>query len=152
VEANLITANGLGWSPDRSVFYHTDSIRKQIYAYDYDSADSAIANRRVLVDSSLDEGVPDGLAVDSDGCIWSARWDGWKITRYDPAGARMLDIPMPVARPTSCAFGDDDLRTLYITSACHGLSASSRGEHRLAGDLFRIHTEVRGQKEYPFAG
>ncbi len=150
VEKDIITSNGLGWSPDRRVFYYTDSIRRTIYAYAYDAASGTIAGRRAFVSSEGEPGVPDGLAVDAEGCVWSARWDGWKLARYDPRGKKMLEVPMPVARPTSCAFGGPGLDTLYVTSAAHGLSPAHRRAHPQSGDLFRLHPGVRGQREHLF--
>ena len=152
VQDDVIISNGLGWSPDRQTFYHTDSVRKAIYAYDYDELGGGIANRRVLVDSQDEEGVPDGLCVDTDGCIWSARWNGWRVTRYDPEGGRMLDIPMPVAQPTSCAFGGPNLSDLYVTSGRVDLSEQHLRDNPTSGDLFVIPTDVTGQTEYLFAG
>ncbi|MEM7346741.1 MAG: SMP-30/gluconolactonase/LRE family protein [Chloroflexota bacterium] len=97
-------------------------------------------------------GVPDGLTVDDEGFIWSARWDGWKITRYDPDGQVERVISMPVQRPTSCIFGGADLNQLYITSASRGLSAAELKQQPQAGDLFRLQTDVTGWVEPKFLG
>lgn len=150
VEWNITTSNGLGWNPDELAFYYTDSMRKAIYRYDYDKDSGAISNRKILVDSQDEEGVPDGLAVDAEGCIWSARWNGWKVTRYDPDGKRMLEMPIPVAKPTSCAFGGPDLRDLYITSARYGLDEAHLRNHPDSGNLFVCHTDIKGQIENSF--
>jgi len=125
---------------------------KKIYAYDYDPGSGAITDRRVFVDSDREPGAPDGLVVDSEGCLRSARWDGWKILRYDPAGLKMFEVSLPVARPTICAFGGEDRKSLYITSASHGLSSGHLRHHPLSGDLFCIHAGAGGQEEYLFAG
>jgi L-arabinonolactonase len=148
-ESSVRISNGIGWSPDQSRMYYTDSLTKRIDVYEYDSGTGAIANRRPFVDPADEPGVPDGLAVDSQGCVWSARWDGWKVTRYDPDGAVMQEISMPVQRPTSCAFGGEDLTELFITSAWTGLDRSDK-QHEAAGGLFRLHAGVRGQEEYLF--
>lgn len=152
VQDATITSNGLGWSPDGRSFYYTDSIRKTIYAYDYDASQDTIANRRVFVDSKEDDGVPDGLCIDSEGCLWSARWNGWKVTKYDPAGKRILDIPMPVAKPTSCTFGGVSLSDLFITSARVGLSDRHLIEKPQSGSLFVVPTNSKGQIENRFSG
>ena len=151
VEWNVITSNGLGWSPDLRKFYYTDSIRKAIYSYDYDRETGAIAHRAVLIDSQAENGVPDGLAVDSEGCIWTARFNGWNVTRYDPSGKKMVELRTPVAKPTSCAFGGPDLTDLYITTARYGLDEAHLKAHPESGDLFVCHTGIRGQAEYSFA-
>ncbi len=151
VEWNITTSNGLGWSPDGLKLYYTDSIRKAIYRYDYDRESGAIANREVLIDSQEEDGVPDGLAVDSEGCIWSARFNGWNVTRYDPNGKKIVTLRAPVAKPTSCTFGGANLQDLYITTARYGLDEAHLGKFPQSGDLFVCHTGVRGQIERSFS-
>lgn len=132
--------------------YYTDSPLRIIYAYDFDLVSGSIDNRREFVRVPVDEGFPDGLTVDSEGFIWSAHWDGWRITRYDPEGKVERVIPLPVQRPTSCAFGGADLNQLYITSAWSGLKEVDRQKQPLAGDLLRIQTNIAGQVENEFLG
>ena len=124
--------------------YFTDTLRYAVYAFDFDGPSGEISNRRVLISTEGEEGVPDGLAVDRDGCIWSARWGGWKIIRYDPHGQMMQEIPVPVQQPTSCTFGGPDFKDLYITSAWTELSAQERSSQPHAGDLFRLQVETPG--------
>lgn len=152
METDIGISNGIDWSPDGKTMYFTDSPRKVIYVYDYDPDSGEIENRRTWVDSNEEAGVPDGLCVDSAGCIWSARWDGWRIIRYDPQGQRMLDIPLPVQRPTSCAFGGTDLQTLFITSAWSGLTKRERHQQPFAGDLFIVQPDEPGQEPNRFKG
>jgi len=142
-------SNGIGWSPDCTRMYYTDSFLKRIDVYDYDRASACISNRRTFIDTSDEPGVPDGLAVDSEGCVWSARWDGWKITRYSPNGGVLKEIPVPAQRPTSCTFGGPDMKDLFITSAWTGLPQDDP-KHAAAGSLFHLHTKTAGQAEYLF--
>lgn len=151
METGVTIANGIGWSPNQTTMYFTDSVPKIIYAYDFDPATGAIENRRPFVHTPDEPGVPDGLTVDSDGFIWSARWDGWKITRYDPDGRIEREIALPVQRPTSCAFGGPALDELYITSARIGLDEAAVNQQPLAGDLLRLHTDVKGMVEPAFS-
>jgi sugar lactone lactonase YvrE len=151
METGVIISNGIGWSPDNRTMYYADSPRKVIYAYDYDAASGGIANRRALVQDE-DPGVPDGLTVDEEGFIWSARWGGWCLNRYDPAGQLERKIAMPVEFPTSCIFGGPDLDTLYITSAWTELGEAGRADRPLDGDLFSLKTAVRGMPEPQFGG
>jgi len=110
-------ANGLGFSPQYDTLYFTDSAARRIYAYDYDQHSGDVRNRRVLVQVPADEGLPDGLAVDAEGYIWSAQWYGSCVARYDPDGKRERRIETP-AKQTSCAtFGGEEMNTLFITSA-----------------------------------
>jgi sugar lactone lactonase YvrE len=150
VEWNIITSNGLGWSPDGSAFYYTDSIQKKIFRYDYDRDTGAIANRTVFIDSGNEQGVPDGFTIDAEGCLWSARFNGWTIARYDPTGKKMLELKLPVAKPTSCTFGGPDLTELYITTTRYGLDEAQLKDQPQSGDLFICHTGIRGQAEYFF--
>jgi len=149
-ESGIRISNGIGWSPDHKRMYYTDSLSRRIDVFDYDMECADISNRRCFADFSREESVPDGLAVDSEGCVWSAHWDGWKVTRSDPDGKLMSEIRLPVQRPTSCAFGGPDLQDLYITCAWTGLDRS-RPEHAAAGALFCLHTAVCGQVEYLFS-
>lgn len=152
METNLTISNGLGWSPDETTFYLTDSQKGQIYAYRFDAATGSIEDRRVLIDLS-EEGVePDGMAIDSDGCIWSALWNGWCVARFDPQGQEMLRVQLPVQCPTCCAFGGEDLNELYITTASIGLSQQEIEKGFYAGDIFCVQTDVKGLPSNHFGG
>jgi sugar lactone lactonase YvrE len=144
--------NGLGWSPDDTRMYFTDSGKRKIWVYDYDIEAGRIRNRRLFAETTEETGVPDGLAVDSEGYVWSANWDGWSITRYAPDGQVDKIVSLPVPRPTSCAFGGPDMTTLYITTARIRLSASLLSEAPLSGSVLAVETGVRGQVEPRFAG
>jgi sugar lactone lactonase YvrE len=148
----LTISNGLGWSPDRSTFYLTDSPLKTIYAFDFDLQSGSISKQRVLVDLTAESFYPDGLTVDQDGCIWSAMWDGWCVIRFDPSGKEMMRVMMPVVRPTACTFGGEDLTTLYITTASVGLSEEEIQKSFYSGDLFSLSTSTSGLPTYHFRG
>lgn len=152
MEKGLTISNGIGWSPDNRTMYLTDTPRNVIYAYDFDPATGAIANRRPFVSSPDEPGGPDGLAVDGEGGVWSARWGGWKVTRYDPAGVVEREIRLPVECPTSCAFGGAGLDELYITSAWTGVDPAYRPAQPWAGDLFRVRVGIQGLPEHQYAG
>jgi sugar lactone lactonase YvrE len=152
METGITVSNGIGWSPDHTIMYYTDTRRHVIYAYDYDEATGAITNRRPFVHTPDEAGVPDGLAVDSEGYVWSARWGGWKVIRYDPSGRKVLELPMPVEYPSSCTFGGAQLDDLYITSARTRLTDEERKSHPLAGGLFRVKVNVKGQRASLFRG
>ncbi len=144
LQTGLTISNGLGWSPDDKTFYLTDSPLQTIYAYDFDFESGNISNRRVLIDLKAESFFPDGLTIDKDGCIWSAMWDGWCVIQFDPNGKEMRRVMMPVQRPTSCTFGDKDLKTLYITTASVGLSEAEIQNSFYSGDLFSLQTDTSG--------
>ena len=150
METGIQISNGIGWSPDQKTMYYTDSPLRVIYAYDFDFDSGSISNRRDFVKVPVEDGLPDGLTVDSEGFVWSAHWDGWRLTRYDQKGKIERVVYLPVQRPTSCTFGGRDLDQLFITSAWTGFTEAERQEQPLAGDLFMVQAEVKGQKEYEF--
>jgi L-arabinonolactonase len=148
----FICSNGLGWSPDNRTMYFTDSMVRTIWSYEFDPATGSLGERRVFTKLAESDGFPDGLTVDSDGFVWSAVWDGWRVVRYAPDGTIERTIHMPVQRPSSCMFGGPDLKTLYITSACVELGWDALKKGPLAGSLFALSTEVVGLPEAPFGG
>jgi sugar lactone lactonase YvrE len=144
----LGVSNGVGWSPDGTTMYHTDSTTRTIRAYAFDAAAGTIDDGRTFVVD--DDCYPDGLTVDADGYVWSAKWDGWRVVRYDPAGKIDRVLPMPVQRPTAVAFGGPELDRLYVTSARANLSPSALAAGPLAGALLVIDDlDVRGRPEPP---
>ena len=149
VLSDIGISNGLGWSPDNAVFYYTDSFEKTIWAFDYDAVTGKIGNKREFVKIQKDF-VPDGLTVDSDGYIWSAKWDGWKVVRYNPEGFIDLEIRLSVQRPTSCTFGTNSYKTLFITSAKVGLSHEEQKRQPLAGSIFMVEVNIKGIPEPMF--
>jgi len=152
MQSDTHVSNGLGWSPDDRTFYFTDSAKRVIYAYEFDIASGELANRRTFATVAADGGVPDGLTVDADGFVWSAQWDGWCLTRYDPDGKIDRVITLPVPRPTSCTFGGPDLSTLYITTARVRLSSQQLKEAPLSGSVLAMDTAFMGQEETCFGG
>jgi sugar lactone lactonase YvrE len=148
----ITVANGLAWSPDDHTMYFADSYVRTIFSFESDPDTGAIGNRRVFTELPAGTGVPDGATVDAEGFLWSANFDGGCITRYAPDGRVDRVIRMPVARPTSCAFGGDDLSTLYVTSASSGLDAEQLAASPHAGGIFALEAGVRGLPEPRFAG
>ena len=149
---DVMLSNGIGWSPDQKIMYFSDTGRRQILKFDYDLSSGAIHNRQIYTGFLDDDGSPDGLTVDSEGCVWCAMWDGAKVIRFSPAGERLSEVAMPVSRVTSCAFGGERLDELYITTASFALSPEERQRQPLAGDLFRLKTDTTGLPEPLFAG
>lgn len=135
--------NGIGWSLDGQTMYFTDSSTSTIYAYAFEPEIGRISDRRALIDSSNRPGVPDGLTVDAEGHIWSARWGAGCVERYDPSGALVQTVRVPAMYPTSVAFGGPNLTDLYITSALFELPREERHNYPLDGDLFRYSSTTK---------
>ncbi|NQX13856.1 SMP-30/gluconolactonase/LRE family protein [Microbacteriaceae bacterium VKM Ac-2855] len=141
----VTVANGLGWSPDGTRMFFTDSPARTIWTYDYDeSAGVPLHPRPFVVDDA--DGFPDGLTVDTDGCIWSARWNGGRLVRYRPNGEIDRDIELPIRKPTSLAFAGADLRTLVVTSA-----SLEPDDGELAGLVLLLDVDAQGIAEAPIA-
>ena len=151
IDGQYRVTNGPAFSPDGSVMYHNDSARQITYAFDID-ASGAASNKRTFLQFGKGDGFPDGMTVDSEGCLWIAFWDGWCLRRYAPDGDWIETVKMPVQRPTSCKFGGPDLDRLYITSASIGLDEEALRMQPNAGGLFMVMPGVRGLADVPFAG
>jgi sugar lactone lactonase YvrE len=132
-------SNGLCWSKDRRTFYFIDTGTYEIVSFDYNELTGGIFNRKVIIHVDKKDGAPDGMTIDQEGMLWIAHWDGAQITRRDPSdGRKLLTVPIPVSRPTSCTFGGANLQDLYITTASVGLSGQQLMHQALAGGLLVI--------------
>lgn len=116
VLTGLTISNGIGWSPDGATMFLVDSGTARIDAFDFDASSGDISRRRTIVAIEEPGVAPDGLTVDEDGGILVALWGGGAIRRYGLEGALLTTVPLPVDRPTSCAFGGRDRSTLFVTT------------------------------------
>jgi L-arabinonolactonase len=116
LDDDIFLSNGPCWSPDDKILYHADSIRKLIYAYDYDIAMGTATNRRPFASTEELGGIPDGATVDAEGFVWSAICEGGKVVRFRPDGRIERIIDMPVKLPGSITFGGPGLDVLYVPS------------------------------------
>ena len=140
----VLVTNTMQFSPDGGTFYTSDSAEQMILAFDHDPETGALSNRRVFA-STLEAGCyPDGSAIDAEGYLWNAQWAGSRVVRYAPDGTLDRVIELPVTRPTSCAFGGPELKTLYVTTARVGLSDAALDRQPMAGSLFAIEVDVPG--------
>lgn len=142
----LTVPNGMGFSPDHKYLYFTDSDSRSIYRFAYDIETGNLSDRQVLIVTPTGEGVPDGLTVDEEGYIWSARWDGSHLFRYTPEGQEVLRIPFPALKVSSVTFGGSDYRTIYVTTA-GGYDRAIEGSG--AGAVFSLQLDIRGVPEFP---
>ncbi|MET3926933.1 SMP-30/gluconolactonase/LRE family protein [Devosia sp. 2618] len=145
-------SNCFVWSADNTKFWFADTLDKQISRFDYDHATGALSNRQVFADTTGTGYGPDGGAMDVEGYLWVAMWDGWKVTRFAPDGSIDREVKLPVSKPTSCMFGGPDLKTLYVTSAVWDLKGDALAAQPLAGGLFAIDVGVAGLPETRFGG
>ncbi len=143
-------SNGLAWDVARRTMYYIDTPTKQIDAIDYDAATSEISNRRTI--HKIEDGIggPDGMCIDSAGNLWVALWGGRRVRCVDPTHSQVVtEIPVPANAASSCCFGGDDLKTLYITTAKLG-EGSDSSTHPHAGSIFAVRLDVPGLATVPF--
>jgi len=157
IDDGLDLCNGMGFSPDLSTFYSTDSPRHEIYKWDYDQSTRKISNKRVFAKIPSDLGIPDGMTVDAEGYVWSAIWYGGTVVRIDPDGKEERRVEFPAAQTSSAMFGGKDLNELYVTSATSGTGSTERTGWEPAGfdmnsyrggDLYRVKLDIQGKPEF----
>jgi sugar lactone lactonase YvrE len=142
-------SNGIDWTVDGTRMIYADTPTRRIDSFAFDAEHGTLSDRRTLVELP---GMPDGLTIDAEDHIWVALWDGWAVHRYRPDGTLDRVVELPVARPTSCAFGGADLADLYVTSARMGLTAGALEAQPHAGGVFVLRPGVRGRLPNRFAG
>jgi sugar lactone lactonase YvrE len=141
----LTISNGLGWSPDNKFMFLIDTPTRKVWKFSFDLERGHISDRNVAADFNDLPGVPDGMTVDSEGFIWVAHWGGWMVSRWDPYTGKLLEkVRLPVKNVSSLTFGGNNLKTIFITTAKHGLSQEEIANQPLAGSVFKLDTDVRG--------
>ena len=148
----ITISNGLAWSPDQRTLYHADTPARTISTYAFDAATGAVSGRREFAHFEDETERPDGAAVDSDGCYWTAFYRGGRVVRLSARGERLAEFPLPAMCPTMCAFGGSDLRTLYVTTARQMREADELARLPQSGGIFAMRVDVPGLPEPEFAG
>ena len=144
---DVALSNGMGFTPDRTRMYYTDTRKQTIWLFDYDEATGELSNRRPfdVVPAEEGEGHPDGMTVDAAGTVWSARWDGHCLVQYDTEGQELQRITFPVPKVSCVTFGGDDYTDMYVTTASVGNRAQ---DGPLAGSLFHLNLGIKGVPEF----
>ncbi|MDW0113089.1 SMP-30/gluconolactonase/LRE family protein [Sporosarcina saromensis] len=151
LESSIIISNGLAWNKDHTIMYHVDSGRNAIYEYNYDLETGTIHNRKLLYTFENDYGTPDGIAIDSNDCLYIALWGGAKVIYFNPTTCEILEeIVIPAPHVTSVTFGEKDFKTLYITTARDGLSSEQLEQYPLSGSVFKVDVPVAGIPLHPY--
>lgn len=149
-DTNYVITNGPSISPDGSTLYHVDTLKRLVYAFDLE-ARGMLSNRRIFLRIEDTTMCPDGPVVDSAGNIWISMFGGWGVYCYSSQGKLLEVIKLPVSNCTKVAFGGDDLKTMYVTTAWVGLTDEQRKQQPLAGGLFRLRVDVPGLAQNKFA-
>lgn len=140
VVAGVTISNGLDWSSDEKSMYYVDSLAYGLDRFDFEAETGELSDRQRLVEIPEELGLADGITVDEQGFIWVALHGGHAVRRYSPEGRLERTVELPVSFVTSCAFGGEDLRDLYVTTA-----VDPAHEEPLAGSIFRYRSEVGGR-------
>jgi sugar lactone lactonase YvrE len=149
----MTVSNGLGFSPDQKMMYHSDTTSHRVDRYCFDAETGQVTQPQRFQQFSTDKsasdygGRPDGAAVDSEGAYWCAMIEGARLLRFAPDGQLLQELKLPVKCPTMMAFGGEDLKTLYITSIGHGRPAQEREAYPLTGCVLSVQVDVAGREE-----
>jgi sugar lactone lactonase YvrE len=133
----VTVSNGLAWSASGGRMFYVDSPLQSIDVMDYDIESGTVSGRETFAAIPNSAGIPDGLTIDAEGCLWLALWGGSAVRRYSPEGTLIGEVELPVPRVTSCAFGGPDLDRLFITTASVGASPDDP-PRPLEGALFVV--------------
>lgn len=148
---NVSISNGIVWSPDNSKMYYIDTPTQKIVAYDFNNETGKIENPKIAVKVPQEMGSPDGMTIDSEGHIWVALWGGSSVACWNPVSGELLrTIEVPSKNVTSCAFGDKDLGTLYITTARIATNDEDLKKYPNAGGVFKTRPGAKGVEAYFF--
>ena len=139
----ITITNGPALSPDGRTLYHVDTLAGLIQTCEIGD-DGSLGPSRPFVQIRSEEGYPDGPTVDSEGCVWIGLYFGWEARRYSPAGELLERVRFPTSNITKLAFGGDDMRTVFATTAQQGLKADTLARQPEAGSLFAFRAEVPG--------
>jgi sugar lactone lactonase YvrE len=143
----LSVSNGMAWDAAGTTLSHVDTPRRRVDRLVYDPATGTVTGRRPPIDLSGYAGLPDGVAIDAEDCLWVAFWRGGAVRRFTPEGRRLEEVLVPVARTTSCCLGGPDLRDLYVTTARRSVREVPADVEDLAGAVFRARVDVPGVPE-----
>ena len=141
-------SNGLDWTDDRRAFFYADSNSGGVDEFGTDPDTGALGARRRFL--TVSAGIPDGLTLDAEGCLWLAVWGSGELHRYTPDGRLDTVVSLPVSQVTSVAFGGGDLGTLYITTARENFTPADLREQPQAGHIFACAPGVTGRPPFLF--
>ena len=145
-------SNGLAWSANGTTMYYIDSPTQGVDAFDYDPGTGRLANRRRIVDIPAVAGLPDGMTIDAEGCLWVALYGGAAVHRYTPEGRLDTTLSFPATNITCPVFGGPGLGLLYVTSARDGLDERQLAAQPHAGAVFTADVGAQGLPGLRFAG
>ena len=138
VDSGYTVTNGPAFDAECTALLHSDSGKGITYRYSIDERSGLPTGRSVWKRFAADDGAPDGMTFDAEGCVWIAHWGAAKLCRYDGGGGRLLTVDIPAANVTNVCFGGRDLSRMFVTTAARGLDAAQRAAQPGAGALFEV--------------
>lgn len=149
----LTIPNGMAWNKIADRFFFIDTIAKELYSYNYQKETGEISDRSVIYEFDEDLGYPDGMTIDTDEKLWIALYAGQKVIQINPKnGLIEFEIRLPVPKPTSCTFGGEDLKTLFITTCREYMDDTEIEKAPLSGSLFSVDLPFSGRPMDRFNG
>lgn len=146
---NVSISNGIVWSNNHTKMYYIDTPTHKVMGYDYNNETGEIMNAQVAVEIPTEMGSPDGMTIDENGNLWIALWGGFAVGCWNPGNGELLNtVKVPAKNVTSCAFGDDDLGTLYITTAREDNNNEELEKYPNSGGLFKTRPGVKGVEAF----
>jgi sugar lactone lactonase YvrE len=137
-------SNGLAFSPDGDRLYYIDTPTQRVNRF-HVTADGRLTDQATVVTIDASLGHPDGMCIDTEGCLWVALWDGSAVHRYSPAGELLAIVEVDAPQVSSCTFGGPDLSTLFITTSAENMTDAQRAHHEHSGKLFCADVGVCGR-------
>lgn len=142
LHADITIPNSICFAPDRPLAYFADTPTRHVMRQPLDPETGwPVAGPEVFLDLRADGLNPDGAVTDTEGCLWSAQWGACRVARYSPVGALLSSVEFPTLQVSCPAFGGDDFRTLYATTA------SEEHEDAHSGQTFAMPVDATGLPE-----
>jgi sugar lactone lactonase YvrE len=145
-DKGFVICNGPSFSADNRKLYFSDTVGSRILSYELDR-DGTISDRQTFFTFSVNDGIPDGLSVDSAGNVWCALYGGGKVVCIDAKGTLKLSLPLPATLVTSLCFGGPGLKTLYVTTGRNTGTTDIIKENDLGGAVFMRPVDSPGLPE-----
>ncbi len=143
----VTNSNGIAWNAVGDTMFYIDTPTKKVLAFDY--KDGRLGDKKAVIDTSKYEASPDGMAIDEKDNLWVAFCHGACVINYcTKTGKELRKIDLPCLETTACAFGGEDLATLYVTTGIHKSEVEAD-----AGLIFKVTgLGVKGQKSNTYLG
>ena len=142
---HISVSNGIAWSLDNKRMFYIDSPTQVVQSFHFNEGSGEIVFEKNVIEIPLENGTPDGMAIDEEGMLWIAHWNGFGVYRWNPnTGALLSRIELPVPQVSSCAFVGDDLDHLLITTARENMADDIVQKYPNSGDVFLVKTGIKG--------